>query len=227
MKLTVDKKVFRKFPKLNLGVIIVKGMDNSGRNTVVEKLLKEIEQYCRDTYVIKGLSDLPTITNWKKIYKTSRKHYSAMEPLLYNILKGKPIPKVNSMVNVYTYSMLKHMIPIGGDDLDKVDGDIKVKIAEGYETLLTQDGIEHPEEGELCYTDDKEVLARRFSWKESKKTKINHYTKNAVIYLDALPPIEESDLKKIMKELKDLINTFCKGRISSRVLNKNRLEVRL
>jgi lysyl-tRNA synthetase class 2 len=224
MKLIIDDKVFRKFPKLNIGLLKIKSMDNSGSSKDSDKLLKEIEEYCRETYVLKNLSSLPTLTNWKSIYKFDRKTYSAMEPLLYDILRGKSVARNNNLVNLYTYQMLKSMLPIAGDDLDKVDGNIKLKIAEGYETLMTGKIIDHPEEGELCYVDDKEVLSRRFGWEQCDKTKITHYTKKAVLYLDALPPIEIEDLKAVMIELKDLISTFCKAEVLMAILNKDKTE---
>lgn len=224
MKISVDEKVFKRFPGLNIGIIKIKALDNSARNTEIEKLLSDIESYCRDTYLLESYTKLPSITNWKKVYKFSRKNYSAMEPLLYDVLTGKSIPRTNNLANLYTYYMLKSMIPVGGDDLDKVEGDIRLKIAEGHETLETTDGVEHPDEGELIYEDSNEVLARRFGWKQSKKTKINHYTKKAVLYLDGLPPIGLDELKAAMIELKELITTYCKADIMMSVLSKDKPE---
>ena len=184
-------------------------------------MIKDIVEYCRNTYILEDLIKMPNLANWKKAYKGKRKRFhTAVEEILHDVLRGRDVKLRNNLVDLYRYFMLKTMIPIGGDDLDKVKGDIKIKIAEGWEILRPEHmKIEHPKPGEIIYSDDKDVIARRFSWHESKRTKITHYTKNAVIYFDGLKPITYQALESAMKEFIDLVKSFCGGRIRYKILN--------
>lgn len=224
MKFKIEKEVFKKFGSLNVGIVIIKGMDNQRNGSgVIPKMIEEISMFCRDKYVLNGFSKDKYLTNWKNAYgkgKKMPKYHTAVENLLHDVLLGKEVPHRNNLVDLYRYFMLKYMIPIGGDDLDKVNGDIKLKLAEGWEVLRPEhQTIEHPEPQEIIYTDNKQVLARRWSWHESRYTKITHNTKNAVIYFDALRPFTYQALESIMKEFIDLVKTFNGGKVRYKILN--------
>ncbi len=47
MKLTISKKILSKFPKLNVGIVIAKGIDNKGKSREIDHLLKEVENYIK------------------------------------------------------------------------------------------------------------------------------------------------------------------------------------
>ena len=45
MKFTINNEIFTKFPGLNIGIVVVKGIDNTGVNEeVIEMLKKEQER---------------------------------------------------------------------------------------------------------------------------------------------------------------------------------------
>lgn len=232
MNISIEKEVFKKFSRLNVGVIVIEGMDNKrNSSSVVAKMLEDIETYCRDSYVLKGFSKSAYLTNWKKAYSIKKripKYHTAVENLLHDVLLGKDTERRNNIVDLYRYFMLKHMVPIGGDDLDKVKGDIKLKIAEGWEVLkLPHAKIEHPRSGELIFVDDKQVLARRWSWHESNSTKITHNTKNAVLYFDGLPPFTYQALESVIKEFIDTAKAFVGGKFRYKILNFVNMSKRL
>jgi len=47
------------------------------------------------------------------------------------VLKGNEIWQINKVVDLYNYISLKYLTPIGGEDLDKIKGDIYLNFAEG------------------------------------------------------------------------------------------------
>src|SRR3989344_2939818 len=76
--------------------------------------------------------------------------------------------------NIYNYISIKHVIPVGGDDLDKIDGDLELTFAKGNEKFvqLNSSEIDHPKKEEVIYKDDKEVTCRRWNWRECDKSKM-------------------------------------------------------
>jgi len=229
MKLTVDKTVFDKFSKLNVGVIVLRNIDNKrNASNIVPKMLDEMSNYVRNTYVLKGFSKDKNIANWKKAYgKKFKESHTAVENMMHDVLLGKDVPLSNNLTDLYRFFMLKYLVPIGGDDLDKIKGDVKLKLAEGWESLKTENGSENPKPGELIYMDDKNVLARRWRYHESKLTKITHNTKNAVIYFDGLYPITYEMLENYIKEFISLEKSFCNGKSRFRILNLVNTKVKL
>jgi len=238
MKFTTSDKIFEKFPGLHVGVVVAKNIDNSGDDKKIFKLLEEVEELIKLDFVPeksiaveliqKKLAKHKLISVWRAAYEdlgVKPEHYSTnVEAMMVDILQGKTIKKENKLVDCYNYLSLKHIIPLGADDLDKVKGDISLRFATGDENFI---GEEKPEKDEVIYADDEGALCRKWNWKECERTKITKETKNAVVYIDGLPPITKDKLEKILKEAKELIEMFCNGSVSYYFLSKFKNSVEL
>ena len=51
------------------------------------------------------------------------------------IIAGKEIPRINTLVDLYNYFSIRNIIPIGGEDLDQLCGDVKLTLANGSESF--------------------------------------------------------------------------------------------
>ena len=118
---------------------------------------------------------------------------------------------------------MKHMVPVGGDDINKVEGDIVLKFATGNEKFveLNSQEIKNPKPGEIVYMDDKDVLCRRWNWRECNKTKMTEETKNVCLVVEGLPPVTKREIESIISELAKLIKKFCIGETKTFILDKN------
>ena len=138
------------------------------------------------------------------------------------ILDGLELRQINKIVDLYNYISIKHIIPVGGDDLNKIEGNISLKYAIGDEAFIGINSREksNPKVGEIVYVDDKEVLCRRWNWRECNKTKMTEKTTNVSIVTEGLPPITKEDIEAIIKEIRDLVYEYCGGNIKTIILNK-------
>jgi len=233
MNIAISDKILSKFPKLNVGIVVVKGIDNTGKNREIDKLLKEIEEYIKLNFVAEDLAKHKLISPWRVVYSEfgakPSKYHSSVEAMMRRILKGNTLPQISKLVDLYNYLSLKHLVPMGADDIDKVFGDIQLTFAQGNEkfTPLGETKTEHPDKGEVIYRDDNRVLCRRWNWRDCDETKITEKTKNAVLYIEGIPPITKSKLIEACKELVDLIKTFFKGEAKYYILNKSKNSVEI
>jgi len=231
MKFKIDASIFEKFPGLNVGVVIAMGINNSGTNEKIIRLIREKELEIRENYSTETLSQHPRIDSWRKAYSSfgakPKKYKSSVESLYRMILKGVDLRPINIIVDVFNYISLKYMIPAGGDDLSKVDGDIILKFAHGVEpfTALNSKERETAREGEVVYVDAKEVLCRRWNWRECDKTKMTEETKEVVLVVEGLPPVTEEDVQKIVEDLSVLVRKYCGGETRMAVLNEAKRDV--
>lgn len=237
MKFKIFKEMFRYFPEFNVGVIVVKGIDNSKREPKVVSLFNEAIDYIRLTYtpekdvnpklISKHLAKSPLISVWKAAYEEFgvKKHYNTnVETLMTNIIAGKTPKSRNNLADMCSYISLKQIIPIGVYDLDKIEGDIFLGLAVGGEKFFPADskGVEVANKNEVVYSHAGGIMCRRWNWKESRRTQVTGKTKNAIILIDALPPVTESKLKAILKETTELIEMACGGKIISNIASKKK-----
>ncbi len=233
MKFIIDKAVLEKFPGLNLGLLVVKGIDNKGESPEVIVLIRQREEEIRQKFQKDKLSENPKIASWRAAYSSfgakPKKYKCSVENLYRMILDGIELRHYSKLVDIYNYISIKHMVPLGGDDIGKVEGGIKLTVAKGTEpyTELNSDETKSPREGEVVYMDDKEVLCRRWNWRECDKTKMTEGTTSASLVIEGLPPVTEADVKSILDELKKLILKHCGGEAEAHVLNKDNPEAEI
>ncbi len=233
MRFTVDDQIFKLYPELCLGVVVASGLDNRGSSDELRGLIRDQQNTLRENTNPETLSQLPKIAAWRKAYSSfgakPKKYKSSVESLYRMVLKGIDLRHINTIVNIYNYISIKHMVPLGGDDISRVEGDIALRFAREGEQFrpLNSEEMERTKQGEVIYADDIEVLCRRWNWRECDKTKMTEDTEEALLVVEGLPPVDRDEVKKIIEELSRLIEKFCGGRIRLEILHREKTEIAL
>jgi len=225
LKLKIDPAIFDTFPGLHIGVVSAKGMDNYGVCPAILEKIKKIQREIRHDFDMDTLADCPKIQNWRKAYAAfgakPKKHRSSVESLYRMTLEGTNFRPINRIVDIYNYVSLCHMVPVGGDDLTKVQGDIHLRFARGDEPFfpLGYSEIQRAREGEVVYADEREVLCRRWNWRESENTKMTERTRDVLLVSEGLPPVTAEEIEGIVLDLQKLIKNHCGGEIDVGILS--------
>lgn len=233
MDFKIDTRIFETFPNLMIGGVIVRGMDNAGTSHELAGLLQDQCERVRNGLNSETFSDHPKFMAWQKAYQTfgakPKKYKCSVENLYRMILDGIDLCPINKVVDVYNVISLRHMMPIGGDDLDKLEGDLFLTFAKGDEPFirLNSEEIDHPHTGEVIYCDDKEVTCRRWNWRECDKSKMTENTKNALLVVEGLPPTTREELELAIRELSDVLQKYCGGEITTFLLDQSQKFFRL
>jgi len=221
----IDDAVFDRFPGLAIGVVVATGIDNRPDDGRATALLREQTQRVRGAWSIERLDADPRIAAWRDAYRAfgakPKKHRSSVENVIRMILDGAGVPSINPAVDVYNAISLKHAVPCGGDDLDRVAGDIRLTFATGDERFIPLNGTEAitPKPGEVIYRDDEDVLCRRWNWRECDKSKMTEDSTNLCLVVEGLPPISADDVGRIASELAEAMEACCGGRMAVYVLD--------
>jgi lysyl-tRNA synthetase class 2 len=233
MKDIVAKEVLAKFPDYIRGVVIAKGVNNRGENQKLVKLLSEVVAKATQDQSLLEIKSHPRIASWRQAYSdfgtNPNKFYCSIESLGRRARRGDQLPYINTLVALFNYFSLKHMVPSGGDDLDSADGDLRLTLAKGDEpfTPLNSDEIEYPPVGEVIYVDNAKVMCRRWNWRQGDQTKLSPETANVAINVDCLPPVSKNEAEAITGELAELVREFCGGEVKYLLLDASRNEAEI
>jgi DNA/RNA-binding domain of Phe-tRNA-synthetase-like protein len=113
----------------------------------------------------------PYMAAWREVYtafgsKPSRTRNSA-EALAKRALSDAGLPRINLLVDLYNAISVAHLVPVGGEDLDRVQGGMHLLRATGEEDFVTvaagEESVEHPDSGEVVRRDGKGVTCRRWT----------------------------------------------------------------
>jgi len=233
MKDIVSREVLAKFPDYIRGVVIARGVDNSGENQRLAELLRKVEGDATRDESLQDIKNHPRIAPWRQAYSdfgsNPNKFYSSIESLGRRARRGDQLPYINTLVALFNYFSLKYMVPSGGDDLDSADGDLCLTLAKGDEpfTPFNSDVVEYPAPGEVIYIDNSKVMCRRWNWRQGDQTKLTPATTNVAINVDCLPPVSKGKAEAITGELADLVEEFCGGEVIYFLLDASQNEAEI
>jgi len=218
MRFSIDPGVLERFPGLSIGVVLATGVDNSRGREQASEVLRGQAERVRSAWSYERLDSDPRIAAWREAYRVfgakPKKHWCSVENAIRMILSGPGIRSINPVVDLYNAISLKHVIPVGGDDLDQVAGDIQLTIATGDERFVPLNGTDavSPKPGEVIYRDDEDVLCRRWNWRECDKSKLIEATTNVCLVVEGLPGHGGSGVARIAEELACVLVEFARGR---------------
>lgn len=234
MNLKIEQKIFEQYPDLILGVVILHEIDNQGDNPEIANLLRNAEASAMGNLGNTPLIEQTFIASWREAYRKfgakPKDYSSSIENLLRRILKGEKLRHINKLVDLYNIISLEYLVPVGGEDLAKINGDILLTFAGEDESpivLLGEQDARPPYQGEVIYKDDIGTICRRWNWKEADRTKLTEETKNAFIVIEGLPPVDRDKIQKSVTDLAEIIEKYCKGHISTVVLDKSTPQTKL
>ena len=159
----------------------------------------------------------PYIAAWREAYrafgaKAQRTPCSA-ESLLARVASGNALPAVNRLVDVYNSVSAEFLLPVGGEDLSRIDGASRLAVATGaepFETLRSGEPVvERPAAGEVVWLDDAGVTCRRWNWRQCVRTRLTESSTDAFFVLERLEPMPLPRLAEATQALIARIRDFC------------------
>jgi DNA/RNA-binding domain of Phe-tRNA-synthetase-like protein len=161
----------------------------------------------------------PHMAAWREIYtafgsKPSRTRNSA-EALAKRALSDSGLPRINLLVDLYNAISVAHLIPVGGEDADHIQGGMRLVRATGDEDFVTVVGgeevVEHPDAGEVVWRDEAGVTCRRWNWRQGPRTRLTEETGSGIFLLESLAPMPVAEVEKAGAELAELLEKFSPG----------------
>jgi DNA/RNA-binding domain of Phe-tRNA-synthetase-like protein len=225
VKLHVHPDIFRKFPGAALGVVVGHRVDVTGEQAALIAQLRAEEARVRELLRGGTITEHPHIAPWREAYRQfgakPKDHPSSIENLVRRVLKGEELPHINTLVDLYNLISLKYLVPVGGEDLDKIVGDVWLTFAgedEPAVRMLGEMEARAPKPGEVLYKDDAGAICRRWNWKEADRTKLTEVTRNVFLVIERLPPVAMAAVDAATRELSELVARWCGGDIRRELL---------
>jgi DNA/RNA-binding domain of Phe-tRNA-synthetase-like protein len=219
------------FPEAKIGILVCKGINNqiTDENKYAD-YLQNAQQEAMKHIENPEFTENPIIRTWRDAFykfKTKKGARCSIEAMLKRVSKGNSIGTINPLVDIYNGISLKYGVPVGGEDIDKFDGDNRLTLADGSEEFVTygSDKSEPPYEGEVVYKDNAGAICRCFNWRESVRTMLTEETVNAFMCIETVAGERDDVLDAALEELKSLIETELGGEVTKHILSKDNPEV--
>ncbi|MGW8888443.1 B3/B4 domain-containing protein [Streptomyces sp. NPDC055749] len=216
---TVSDDVRTLAPGFSHLVVEAHGLVNGPSNDESAALLDDATRRLAERLGGRAPHEDPHVAAWRETYtafgaKPSRTRNSA-EALARRALTDAGLPRINRLVDAYNAISVAHLIPVGGEDADRIEGAMRLVRATGQEPFLTASGgeevLEHPEPGEVVWCDDEGVTCRRWNWRQGVRTRLTEESVNAVFLLERLAPMTNGELGAAGAELAESLEKLSPG----------------
>ena len=235
MKLVISDEIRAKFPDLRVGIVIAEHIINSeykdGLKDYSRKIFREFAQKFTSE---KELSEVKNIVAWQNIYRSfgvnPKKKCPTAEALLSRVIKTGFVPCINPAVDSYLIAETLHNLPIGGYDLNKIDGDITLRFSPGGESFLgigSQDA-ENTAPGEVVYSDDSRILTRRWNYRDCDYSRIDTATTFLALFVEGpVSEIQDVEIRETVSEISSNLGKYCNAKTKELFLDKavNEIEI--
>jgi DNA/RNA-binding domain of Phe-tRNA-synthetase-like protein len=224
MNFTIEP-VLGTFPTYRCGVVLAEiEAVPEGRAAMLDAAIIDAELDARTRYDLETVGEIPEIRDWRKAYRTmgikKTSYRCSVERLLRGVLQGRGLPRVNGFVDAYNLASLRHLAPLGADDLDRVSGDIAFRYAtpdDSFIALGDESATEDPpKDGEVVYADGTKLLCRRWNWYQDARSPITLETKRAIVTVQGLGT---ADIESAIADLRTMLADHARTRSAAAILD--------
>lgn len=231
-KFIMDESFLEIFPDAKIGILVCEGIDGKVYDEKkYEAYLAEAMQACKKHIANPEFTENPVIATWREAFrkfKTKKGARCSIEAMLKRVFNGNSIGSIIPLVDIYNGISLTYGVPIGGEDIDKFDGDVHLTLAEGGEDFVTygSDKSEPPYAGEVVYKDNAGAICRCWNWREAVRTMLTEETKNAFMIIETVGG-EEADkvLEEALDALAEKIQAELGGKITKHIASAQNAEL--
>ncbi|MER6298737.1 phenylalanine--tRNA ligase beta subunit-related protein [Kitasatospora sp. NPDC001539] len=213
-RLRLDPAVAHAFPDTRIAVLTATGLRGQEPWPGTDAALAELERGLADGSRRPADETDPRIEAWHAAYRSfgtnPRRSRPSVDALGRRLVKRGTLPRIGPAVDSYNAVSVRHGLPAGAFDLDRVIGDITIRHADGGEafTPLGEPGtVEHPAPGEVVYADGDGVLTRHWNHRDAHRTRVTEESARVLFLLETVRATRDGHLlDAAAEELRGLLD---------------------
>ncbi|MGH9138646.1 MAG: B3/B4 domain-containing protein [Acidimicrobiales bacterium] len=221
MRVSIGDPVADRFPGAAIAVVSLRDVGGWDRGA----LDADVAAAMREAAVVveaRPLADDPRVLAWREAYRlfgvNPKRRRPSAEAMLRRLGDGRAPRTGIPLVDCYLAVSVRHRLPIGGYDVQRVVGDLCLRLAEAGEPFqpLGAEGPDPTGAGEVVWSDDARVLTRCWNWRDSAEAAITEATRDAVLFAESpAATVTADDMVACARDLLSMATTHsgCSGRI--------------
>lgn len=212
-------------------IITAHGAVGGPSDEASDAALRAAEDFARGLLADTEPAAIPRVALWREAFSAfgvrPRSAVSSLESLLRRAADG--LPRIDRLTDHYNAISVRHLLPLGGEDLQAYAGPPRLVVADGTEIF---DAVEagvvvaaNPKAGEVVWRDDIGVTCRRWNWRQGARTRISPATRDALFIIDGLGPSAAGAVSAAGEDLATVLRRHAPAcETASRLLGPDRIE---
>src|SRR3989441_7627835 len=204
------------FPRLEALVFDVTGLHVKPTDDVGAAFIEERVTGYRRTYALETLKDEPRLRAYRDFFWRGgvdpTKVRPAAEALLRRVIQGKPLPRINALVDAYNLGSAETRIALAAFDKTKLRGDLRMRRSRPAEAFLGI-GMESPVTltGVEVVCEDADRLVAIYPYRDADASKVTPATRDVRFLVCGVPGISHEALREAAAVAANTVMRFCGG----------------
>jgi len=214
IKLSLELR--ERFPGLAAQIVRFEGVTVARESPKLERYKTEVAERVRERWDVEELREHPTFRAYRdffwKMDIDPTKTRPAAEALIRRVLRGNPIPKINTWVDAYNLVSMESAIPVASFDADLLEGPLLMREAEEGEEFLGI-GMKKPVvlSGGEAVIEDGMRLAAIYPYRDADHSKVTMKTRRVLMLMCGAPGITLEELEDSAALARRVLPRFCGG----------------
>lgn len=186
------------------------------RSPKLERFKEEVMGRIRSRWTLLQLREEPIFRAYRdffwRIGIDPTKIRPAAEALIRRVLRGRSIPRINTLVDAYNLASMETAVALAAFDVDQIEGDLLMREA-GEEERFLGIGMEKPvtlKGGEVVVADGEKLVAI-YPYRDAEDSKITLQTRRALLMVCGVPGLDEETLEAAGGVALEYVTRFCGG----------------
>jgi DNA/RNA-binding domain of Phe-tRNA-synthetase-like protein len=214
--LYVDPSLQAKFPGLKAQVFRVEGVEVKSEYAGLEEFKAKVIARTKEKWELDQLREHLVFRAYRDFFwrvgVDPTKTRPASEALIRRVLRERPLPRINTLVDAYNLASIDTAIPLAAFDVGGLVGELTMREAAEGERFLGI-GMEKPVvlEGGEAVVEDEEKLIAIYPYRDADACKVTLETSDTLMLVCGVPNIGDEVLERAGRVTVDYITRFCGG----------------
>jgi len=219
--INVHPEFWTRFPGMRILYVAGSGLDNTTPNSAVQAALAAAQ----DSISEESLTH-PNLQAWQAAYQgagiSMSKYPCSVYAMVKRIAKGGRVPSINPLVDFYNSVSIGNITPLGGMDTNQLEGDQQLRETREGEQFrgIGAEQADTVQPGEICYSDNTDVVTRHFCWRQAQKGSIQPSTSNFILISEIPAGVSDDFLESIRGQLLSGLKTHFGVEATSSVIRE-------
>ena len=230
MLFEISDDLLKRHPTYVVGVVFVHGAPSPSSENVasLQRALHNAAQTVSWRLGGAGLHGNPTVARWEHAFEAEginpRTYMPSVAALAQRCLRGDYTRSINPAADIANLISLKHLVPVGAHDVDRLSGDMTVRLSRDGDTFAASTG-DDPEEvppGEPVYATGSDIRTRRWVWRQAERAMTTPESRMIVFPVDGFTDSTAENVEVATRELALLAKAVLGGEVCYGSVNADR-----
>lgn len=220
MEIRVTSRWHARFPGAHVGVLSIRGVDNTERTTPLDAHKRRVENELREVFGSRSRADLlehEVLRAYRHFYGAFGNTYHVQLQLESVALKGKPLPNVNPLVDANFVAELQTLVLTAGHDADLLGEPLIIDAASGGETFVQMNGSKKTlRPGDMMMSDGEGVVCTVL-YGQDERTPLSPKTRRALYVAYAPSGVPLREVERQLALIRDNVHLFAPEAVTEAV----------